>query len=87
VQAEIWESIEGARAGGEVHVLALGNPTITGGPFYDAFTEHRTTWKTISIDAFETPNLEGLTLEMLRELPAGLSADDSVFQFNPRPYS
>jgi phage terminase large subunit len=86
VQAEIWESIEGARAGGEVHVLALGNPTITGGPFYDAFTEHRTTWKTISIDAFETPNLEGLTLEMLRDLPAGLLADDSIFRFNPRPY-
>jgi phage terminase large subunit len=86
VQAEIWESIEGARAGGNVHVLALGNPTITGGPFYDAFTEHRTTWKTISIDAFETPNLEGFTLEALRDLPAGLPADDSIFQFNPRPY-
>ncbi|MGD0292029.1 MAG: hypothetical protein ABSC63_20690 [Candidatus Binataceae bacterium] len=86
VQSEIWQSIEGARAGGEVHVLALGNPTITGGPFYAAFTEHRSTWKTISIDAFETPNLEGLTLEMLRELPAGLLADDPIFQFNPRPY-
>jgi hypothetical protein len=86
VQAEIWESIEGARAGGEVHVLALGNPTITGGPFYDAFTENRTTWKTISIDAFETPNLQGLTLEMLRELPVGLSIDTTIFRFNPRPY-
>jgi hypothetical protein len=86
VQAEIWESIEGARAGGEVHVLALGNPTITGGPFYDAFAEHRTTWKTISIDAFESPNFQGLTLEMLRDLSAGLPAHDPVFQFNPRPY-
>ena len=86
VQAEIWESIEGARAGGEVHLLALGNPTKTGGPFYDAFTEHRTTWKTITIDAFETPNLEGLTLKMLRDLPTGLPADDSIFCFNPRPY-
>ena len=86
VQAEIWESIEGARAGGDVHVLALGNPTITGGPFYDAFTQGRTTWKTITIDAFETPNLEGLTLEMLRALPADLPADDSIFHFNPRQY-
>jgi hypothetical protein len=86
VEAEIWQAIEGARAGGEVHVLALGNPTITGGPFYDAFIQGRTTWKTITIDAFETPNLEGLTLEMLRDLPAGLPADNSVFHFNPRPY-
>jgi phage terminase large subunit len=86
VEADIWESIEGARAGGKVHVLALGNPTITGGPFYDAFTEQRTTWKTISIDAFDTPNLDGLTLQMLRDLPAGMPADDSIFRFNPRPY-
>jgi phage terminase large subunit len=86
VEADIWESIEGARAGGKVHVLALGNPTITGGPFYDAFTEQRTTWKTISIDAFDTPNLEGFTLEMLRDLPAGMPADDFIFRFNPRPY-
>jgi hypothetical protein len=86
VLSEIWEAIEGARAGGKVHVLALGNPTITGGPFYEAFTEHRTSWKTISIDGFETPNLEGFTLELLRELPAGLPADAAVFRFNPRPY-
>jgi len=41
--------------------------------------EGRTTWKTITIDAFETPNLEALTLEMLRDLPAGLPADHSIF--------
>jgi hypothetical protein len=38
VKADIWEAIEGIRAGGDVRVLALGNPTIASGPFYDAFT-------------------------------------------------
>jgi phage terminase large subunit len=86
VQAQIWEAIEGARAGGEVRILALGNPTIAGGPFYDAFTENRSSWKTITIDAFETPNLEGFTLEMLRNLPLNLAEDDPIFAFKPLPY-
>jgi hypothetical protein len=33
LRAEMWEAIEGARAGGEVWVVALGNPTISGGVF------------------------------------------------------
>ena len=38
VRAEVCEAVEGIRAGGQVRVLALGNPTVGGGPFYDAFT-------------------------------------------------
>ena len=33
VLAEIYDAIEGIRAGGDVHVLALGNPLIASGPF------------------------------------------------------
>jgi hypothetical protein len=61
LRGEIWEAIEGARAGGEVHVVALGNPTTAGGVFYDAFTNNRANWKTFTIDAFATPNLDGST--------------------------
>ena len=42
VKADIWDAIEGIRAGGDVRVLALGNPTIVSGPFHDAFTSHFT---------------------------------------------
>jgi hypothetical protein len=72
VRAEVYESVEGIRAGGQVHVLALGNPTLSGGPFYDAFTTTRATWKTFTINAFDTPNLLGLSLDTLRLLPKGL---------------
>jgi phage terminase large subunit len=41
VHPKIWEAIEGARAGGNVRVLAIGNPTMASGPFHDAFTENR----------------------------------------------
>jgi hypothetical protein len=44
VKADIWEAIEGIRAGGDVRVLALGNPTIASGPFHDAFTSNRDGW-------------------------------------------
>ena len=65
---EIFEAVEGIRAGGDVRVLALGNPTIASGPFYDAFTSQREGWNLITISAFDTPNLEGISLEQLLQL-------------------
>jgi phage terminase large subunit len=86
IREDIWQAIEGARAGGDVHVLALGNPTIAGGPFHDAFVAHRAQWKTFTIDAFDTPNLKGFTLDVLKNLPRDLPEDDPIFQYKPRPY-
>jgi hypothetical protein len=86
LRAEMWEAIEGARAGGEVRVVALGNPTIPGGVFYEAFTACRTTWKTFTIDAFDTPNLKGFTLELLRALAPDLPENDEVFRYCPWPF-
>src|SRR5271169_3747518 len=56
INADVWQAIEGIRAGGNVHLLVLGNPTIAGGPFHDAFTANREGWRTFTIDAFDTPN-------------------------------
>jgi hypothetical protein len=80
VDGEIWEAIEGARAGGEVRVLALANPTLPAGPFYAAFTRDRAGWATFTIDAFATPNLAGVTLERL------LAMDDDELAQAIRPY-
>jgi hypothetical protein len=76
----IYEAIEGIRAGGDVRVLALGNPTIASGPFYDAYTAGREGWSLITISAFDTPNLEGLTVESLLELP------EKELDQNRKPY-
>jgi hypothetical protein len=65
VRPDIYEAIEGIRAGGDVRVLALGNPTIASGPFYDAFTSQRDSWSTHTIGAFDTPNLAGIDLDGL----------------------
>ena len=86
VRGEIYEAIEGISAGGDVHVLALGNPVTAGGPFYEAFTSDRGRWQTFTIDAFDTPNLKGLSLEQLRKLPPDLPEDDPLFSYAPRPY-
>jgi phage terminase large subunit len=80
VKADIWEAIEGIRAGGDVRVLALGNPTIASGPFHDAFTSNRDGWCTFTISAFDSPNLTGLTLDEL------LSLSDPTLDHCPRPY-
>jgi phage terminase large subunit len=86
VRGEIYEAVEGIAAGGDVHVLALGNPVIAGGPFYEAFTSDRGRWKTFTIDAFDTPNLEGLSLERLRSLPPDLPESHPLFAHAPRSY-
>ncbi|MGI9077038.1 MAG: hypothetical protein ACR2G6_06855 [Gemmatimonadaceae bacterium] len=80
VLPEIYEAIEGIRAGGDVHILLMGNPTIASGPFYEAFTTQRASWRTFTISAFDTPNLAGLTLEGL------LAMDDAELSVNPKPY-
>jgi hypothetical protein len=80
VLPDIWQAIEGIRAGGDVHVLALGNPTVASGPFYDAFTASRAAWKTFTISAFDTPNMAGIAL------PSLLTMGDGELDANPRPY-
>lgn len=82
VSGEVFEAIEGIRAGGDVRVLLLGNPTVASGQFYAAFTTERRSWKTFTIDAFATPNLEGLTVEAIRDL----ADDDPALDTNVRPY-
>lgn len=91
VRPDIYEAVEGARAGGDVRVLLLGNPTIAGGPFHAAFERERALWDVYTIDAFDTPNLDGVTLEDLKAIPFNkdeqLSAEHEAFlSHSPRPY-
>lgn len=64
VRNEVWNAVQGLMAGGSVRLLAIGNPTITGGPFHDAFTSSRALWSTHTINAFDTPNLQRCSLEV-----------------------
>lgn len=68
VDAEIYEAIEGIRAGGQVHVGVFGNPTVPGGYFYDCFTRDRQRWNCITIDGMDTPNMKGLKLDEIAEM-------------------
>jgi hypothetical protein len=85
VRPDIFAAIEGIRAGGDVRVLMLGNPTIASGPFYDAFTRDRSRWQTFTIDAFDTPNLAGVSVDDLRAI-AEEDTDNPFLDISPRPY-
>lgn len=65
IEADIWEAVEGIRAGGKVTVLELGNPTVPSGHFYENFTRGRNHCECVTISAFDSPNLEGVTVEQL----------------------
>jgi phage terminase large subunit len=81
IEADIWDAVEGMRAGGNVRVLIQGNPVVPSGYFYDAFTRGRNIWNCISISAFDTPNLQkpdGTPLteeELLAMEPAELATE------------
>ncbi len=81
IEPGIFDAIAGTMAGGKVHTVMAGNPTIPSGPFFDAFTKERGLWNCVSIDAFDSPNLEGLNLEQLLAMnPAeGGPLDDNPF--------
>ncbi len=93
VTGEIFDAIEGVRAGGDVRVIMGGNPTIAAGPFYDAFTTNRKNWNTFSISAFDCPNLrrffpedydflgtsDGELVEVIKQFP------DEALEDNPWP--
>lgn len=81
ISGEVWDAIDGIRAGGSVRMLQLGNPTIPSGPFFDCFSGRaRSTTNCITISAFDTPNLQGLTLDSLLALP------DDQLDFSISPY-
>ncbi len=82
IEPGIFDAIAGTMAGGRVHIVMAGNPTIPSGPFFDAFTKERGLWKCLSIDAFDSPNLAGLNLEQLLAMDP---ADGGPLDDNPFP--
>jgi len=58
VPEDIFEAIEGNRAGG-AKILMLSNPTQQSGTFFNAFHSKRDFWHTIHISSEESPNVTG----------------------------
>lgn len=80
VIGEIMEAIGGISAGGDVRILMLGNPIIPSGDFYRLFASEARGWDRFTISAFDTPNLQGISIEQLLEMP------DEELDADPRPY-
>jgi phage terminase large subunit len=83
IESGIWDAVAGTMAGGNVHIVMAGNPTIPSGAFFDAFAKERGLWNCITIDAFDSPNLKGLGLEQLLHLDP---AEGGPLDHNPFPY-
>ena len=76
----VMKAVEGISAGGDVRILFLGNPVDPSGPFFEIFAGEGRGWTRITISAFDTPNLAGLTLPELLALP------EDALDRNDRPY-
>lgn len=63
VDDAIFEAIRGIMSAGNARLLLLGNPTKPSGEFYDAFNGKRKMYNTISVSAWDTPNLTPLRAE------------------------
>ncbi len=83
IESGIWDAIAGTMAGGKVHIVMAGNPTVPSGAFFDAFNKDRALWKCFTIGAFDSPNLKGLDLEQLLRLGP---AEGGPLDDNPYPY-
>jgi hypothetical protein len=83
IEPEIWDAMAGVAAGGDVRMVMAGNPTTPSGPFYDAFHRERSSWNCISIDAFDSPNLKGTSLEQLLQIDP---SERGPLDQNPFPF-
>lgn len=59
IAEEIFEAIEGNRAGG-ARLVMFSNPTRTSGYFFEAFHEKCEFWEPIHVSSEETPNASGV---------------------------
>jgi hypothetical protein len=81
IAGETWDALEGIAAGGDVTRIELGNPTVPSGHFYDNFHGRGAKLcKGMTISAFDTPNLKGITIEQLLEMP------ENDLDINPFPF-
>lgn len=69
VSAEIWDALEGQMATADTAVLAIGNPSESSGPFFDASVSSK--WHCIPISAFDTPNFAATSLPAFLADPEG----------------
>jgi phage terminase large subunit len=83
IESGIWDAIAGTMAGGKVHIVMAGNPTLPSGTFYNAFTRERELWNCIRIDAFDSPNLKGIGLDELLQMDP---TEGGPLDQNPVPY-
>lgn len=80
IEPEIWDAIDGIRAGGQVHLLALANPTIASGPFFEIYHKKTPGWNRFTISAFDTPNLKDVSLQKL------ITMNEEELNDNPYPF-
>ena len=84
VEEDIYEALEGNRAGG-AHILLIGNPTQPAGTFFDAFHGQSEFWHTLHVSSEEaaqhTPHIPGLaTKDWVDEKLREWGPDDPRFQ-------
>ena len=58
VDEGIYEAIDAVMTSRNPKLLLIGNPTVTYGPFHNAFHQHVGIYQTITISALESPNVK-----------------------------
>lgn len=86
VQPAVWEGLRSTMAAGDVHILALTNPTRNYGEVYDAAHGIASGWNVLRYGAFDLPNMHACQeLGPAHMTDEGIIDDDSACP-NPYPY-
>ncbi len=92
LEPSTWYALDNMMAGGNVKVVASGNPTSVDTPFYQCFTKDAKYWNRIFISAFDVPNVRlksdsdpraipGLTSwRWVRQMMQKYTINDPIFQ-------
>ena len=80
ISPDLWDAIDGISSSGDVWQIRLCNPTVPAGAPFEDFTRLRASRELFTISAFDTPNLQGLTLETL------LALSEEELDYAPVPH-
>ena len=73
VRPEIWMAMDGVVVGANNRALAIGNPTVTSGPYFDAARSGK--WNVITISALEHPNIAAVLAGDPEPYPGAVSLE------------
>src|SRR3990167_2979933 len=86
INPQFWTAVKGVLNGKTVRFLAIGNPTASTGPFFEAYTNPNSATQAMDLSLFESPNFVEAGVTNMQELEEFAEKSEPELAALPVPY-